>query len=288
MLPSISRRGPIWAESEWRSNAPPLYSRALASAPARSRRAGDNGTWYSPPPHSETPMPDLRDTSPSRVKGRRPNGVSRKTVRSPDAALRLLSGATAKPKCASQRRRARMMSRKRRMLAATAAGGVPASTCSKCRRARLSSSFRKKACASSRRTRTSSGRSTRMARNAAIASSSFPSRAFRSAAACAAASASMPARNRSPVASWPWAAAANRHSPAAMTRAGMRMKTPVRAKGTSARPKRPGPGNADVPGAGYSAVSVFILVAKAPAACPFEKWALNMPIAPTGRSGLPS
>ena len=51
----------------------------------------------------------------------------------------LLSGATPMPKRACQRRRARMTCRKRWTLAATASGGLPASTVSKCCRARLSS-----------------------------------------------------------------------------------------------------------------------------------------------------
>ena len=43
----------------------------------------------------------------------------------------LLSGAKAKPKCASQRRRARMTSRKPCTFFTTASGGLPASTRSK-------------------------------------------------------------------------------------------------------------------------------------------------------------
>ena len=69
----------------------------------------------------------------------------------------LVSGATAKPKCRLQRRRARISARKRRTLTTTAGGGLPASTRSKCRRASLSSPLRKKARASSRRTRARRG-----------------------------------------------------------------------------------------------------------------------------------
>ena len=65
-------------------------------------------------------------------------------MRLPEAAFRLLSGATAMPKRASQRCRARMMLRKRTILATTGGGGLPASTCSKWRRASVSSSSMKK------------------------------------------------------------------------------------------------------------------------------------------------
>ena len=88
----------------------------------------------------------------------------------------LVSGASAKPARRLQRRRARISERKRRTLAATAPGGLPARTCSKCLRARSFSPLRKNARASSRRTRTRSGRSISIARNEAMASSSSASR----------------------------------------------------------------------------------------------------------------
>ena len=98
---------------------------------------------------------------------------------------RLLSGASAAPTRTLHRLRARMTLRKRLTLSATAAGGLPASTISKCRRARLSSSLRKKARASSSRTRTREGFATSILRNAAIALSSSSSR--RSSSVCRAA-----------------------------------------------------------------------------------------------------
>ena len=55
------------------------------------------------------------------------------------------------------------------MLAATGGGTPPASTSSKCRRAKSYCRLRKNARASSRRTRTSSGRLTKMSRKAAMA-----------------------------------------------------------------------------------------------------------------------
>ena len=117
-------------------------------------------------------------------------------IRSSDPAPILVSGASAMPRRRLQRLRARMMLRKRLTLSATAAGGLPASTCSKCRRASLSSPLRKKARASSRRTRTSSGCRTSMRRNAAIASSSRASRfSSETPRFCAAPIADMPLRN---------------------------------------------------------------------------------------------
>ena len=97
-------------------------------------------------------------------------------IRSSEPAPILVSGRSAAPTRRLQRLRARMMLRKRLTLSTTPAGGLPASTCSKCRLASLSSPLRKKARASSRRTRTRSGRRTSMPRSAAMASSSNSSR----------------------------------------------------------------------------------------------------------------
>ena len=74
----------------------------------------------------------------------------------------LVSGASEAPRYMFQRRRARraqISDKKRRALAATAGGGLLARTCSKERRARLSVPLRKNTRASSRRTRSSPGRS---------------------------------------------------------------------------------------------------------------------------------
>ena len=76
----------------------------------------------------------------------------------------LVSGANAVPRYMLQRRRARICDRNRRTFKTTPAGGVPASTRSKCWRDRVSSPFKKNARASSRRTRTRSGRSISMVR----------------------------------------------------------------------------------------------------------------------------
>ena len=144
-------------------------------------------------------MPDLGAVSSPRVKGRRPNTVSSNMVRSVEAALTLLSGASAMPKYAVQARRWRMTSRKLWILATTGGGGLPASTISKCRRARLSSRLRKKARAISRCTRGSPGRRTRMAWKTAIASSSLASNSSSVRARRDAASAVMPLRNIAPM-----------------------------------------------------------------------------------------
>ena len=74
--------------------------------------------------------------------------------------------------------RARIAARKRLTLSVTAAGGLPASTRSKCRRASVSSPLKKKARASSRRMRTRPGRWTSMLRKIPMASSSSASRRF--------------------------------------------------------------------------------------------------------------
>ena len=120
---------------------------------------------------------------------------------------------------------------KRRMLAATTGGTPPASTSSKCRRARPSCPFRKKTRASSRRTRINSGRLTRMSRKAAMALS-YRSRRASSPSACAACSASavMPIRNRTSVrlsrsgggASWAGAAETHRMHASRTTKTGTR------------------------------------------------------------------
>ena len=96
----------------------------------------------------------------------------------------LVSGASAKPARRLQRRRARISERKRRTLAATGPGGLPARTCSKCLRDRSFSPLRKNARASSRRTRTRSGRSISMARSEAMASSSSASRSSPARSGC--------------------------------------------------------------------------------------------------------
>ena len=88
----------------------------------------------------------------------------------------LLSGDIAPPRYIVQRRRARISARNRCTLATTGAGCLPASTRSKWLRAKLSSPLRKNARASSRRTRTRSGRSIRMVRREAMASSNSASR----------------------------------------------------------------------------------------------------------------
>ena len=97
-------------------------------------------------------------------------------IRSSEPAPILLSGASATPRRRLQRLRARMMLRKRLTLSATAAGGLPARTCSKWRVASLSSSLRKKARASSSRTRTRPGSPISILRKAAMAASSSASR----------------------------------------------------------------------------------------------------------------
>ena len=83
------------------------------------------------------------------------------------------------------------------MFATTGGGRPPASTSSKCLRARKSLRWRKKVRASSRRTRTSPGCSIRISRKAATASSSLASRSSSEAACSEDARASIPLRNNS-------------------------------------------------------------------------------------------
>ena len=89
----------------------------------------------------------------------------------------LVSGASAKPKCRSHRRRFRIADRKRPIFASTTGGSRPARTLSKWAWASLSSPLMKNARAQLQpHPRTSSGRSTRIARNDSMASSRSASR----------------------------------------------------------------------------------------------------------------
>ena len=294
--------------------------------------------------------------SPWRVKGRRPKGVSSQILREPEAVLRLLSGASARPKRASQRRRPRMVRRKRWILATTGAGCSPASTCSKCRRASVSSPFRKKARASSSRTRTSSGRLNRMDRKAATARSRCAARAsscfrlhggFHGRHAGAEAPGGVvrlrpPGGRRRQQGEQAEQDEADREGFHGGPAAGARLSvapTPVRSPDNRAVPScHPGrrvdpgsglsrpcrvawavldpgsgagatmrvgmggspppqertlsPGRGRGPGEGNPAPSTpmpggyYLRVAYAPAAWPFEKWALKVPNIPTGRSSV--
>ena len=148
-----SQRGPTWPERLIRSSSLFRYSRRERSPPARSRQRSPSGCWYSPPAHAEMPIPEEVSACRSRRNGR----PWIKMIRSSEAAPILLSGARAIPTRTLQRLRARISARNRLTLSITPAGGLPASTCSKCCRASVSSPFRKNARASSSRTRTSAG-----------------------------------------------------------------------------------------------------------------------------------
>ena len=123
-------------------------------------------------------MPEVGLSSPRKVKGSRPNEVSIRMVPSSDREEMLLSGARATPNRTVQRLRARIWARNRLTFATTGAGGLPASTRSKCRRANVSSPLRKKARASSRRTRTRSGLCVSILRSRSMAARRWRSLVF--------------------------------------------------------------------------------------------------------------
>ena len=222
-------------------------------------------------------------------------------VRSPDCEEMLLSGASAAPTRRDQRLRARMMLRKRLTLSATAAGGLPARTRSKCCRASPSSPFRKNARASSRRTRTRSGR---LFQDGAEGGEGLVPEAHRGPPGRARreqpASAVMPARKRGPMASSAPHAVADRNrasAPGRATRARNRVMALPVSPAVRERDRRPDdtwPGPAvrkkegrrpkPPPSERVSKNRYFFRVAYSPAAAPFVNSALNAPYTPVGRA----
>ena len=151
----------------------PAYSRREASAPVRRRRRSLSGCWYSQPPHTETPMPEVVSSAWSRrerqvvdiddslrrgapdvgVGRQRETGAQAPAPPRPDLGEKAAHVGGHCPGRASRQGRAR-------------------NACA----TRSFSPLRKKARASSRRTRTRSGRSISIARSEAMASSSSASR----------------------------------------------------------------------------------------------------------------